>query len=122
MFKKIVSILGTQRQEPVKKSAARPQAKPAMAASPYGAVSVTPGIRSCPAARDSVGQRHLSREAPRLPLPACTMPAQCACRFKKVPDRRDGDRRLIGTTETGRWFSGAEKRTGGGRRKATRKP
>ncbi|HTV78657.1 MAG TPA: hypothetical protein VMF03_10385 [Steroidobacteraceae bacterium] len=121
MFKKIVSILGTQRQEPVRKPAARPQPKPAVAASPYGAVSVTPGIRSCPAARGSVGQRHLSRVAPRLPLPTCTMPAQCACRFKKVPDRRDGDRRQIGITETGRWFSGAEKRSGG-RRKAAKKP
>lgn len=58
------------------------------------------------------------RAAPRLPLMGCTTPTDCSCRYLKNADRRDSDRRLLGATETGRWFAGTESRKLGGRRSA----
>jgi hypothetical protein len=59
---------------------------------------------------------YLLREAPRLPLEACSMPTNCACKFRKHADRRDSDRHLFGSTETNRWYAGVESRTSRGRR------
>jgi hypothetical protein len=59
---------------------------------PYHAVSILPGASACAAACRFAGQRFLSRQAPRLPLPTCDA-RTCACRFKHHKDRRAGPRR-----------------------------
>lgn len=61
--------------------------------SEYHAVSIKVTGMACAAAKDLTGQRFLSTEAPRLPLPGCTA-ADCNCRFVHHKDRRSGkDRR-----------------------------
>ena len=56
----------------------------------------------CDAAREMAGQRLLSKDAPRLPLAACTQ-QQCNCRYVHYTDRRTDYRRDgdigIGTRE-----------------------
>jgi hypothetical protein len=104
------------RADSTKKPATAVSSKPVAAGKDYRAVAVVPGSKCCPAAHEVVGKPYLFREAPRLPLASCTMPSGCSCKFKKVSDRRDGDRRLLGVTETGRWFAGTEKRQRAGRR------
>jgi hypothetical protein len=82
----------------------------------FRTVEIAPGSMCCAAATRATGKPYLLREAPRLPLPACTKPAKCSCRFRKNADRRDSDRRLFGATETNRWFAGVESRKRAGRR------
>jgi hypothetical protein len=101
-----------------KKPATIAVSKSAIPAKDYRAVSVVAGAKCCSAAREVVSMPYLAREAPRLPLAACTMPTNCSCKFKKASDRRDGDRRLLGAAETGRWFAGQEKRGRAARRSA----
>jgi len=74
----------TQRRAPE-------QAKPA--GGRFGAVEIRIRSGACQAARSLEGQRFLSKEAPTLPLPACTA-AQCTCKFAKWSDRRSESRRL----------------------------
>lgn len=63
------------------------------AATRYHAVSIKTTSKSCAAAKDLLGRRFLSPEAPRLPLPDCDAP-ECKCRFVHHKDRRgDKDRR-----------------------------
>jgi hypothetical protein len=107
MFKSLKELLAHQTREV---PAAKSKATALKTVNNYRAVSVVPGMRCCQDAKVSVRIPHLLRDAPRLPLPNCTMPTSCACRFKKVPDRRDGDRRMFADSETGRWFSGQEQR------------
>jgi hypothetical protein len=82
----------------------------------FRAVEIAPSATCCAAAMQASGRRYLLRKAPRLPLYGCTMPINCSCMFRKNADRRDGDRRLLGATETNRWFGGLESRKRGGRR------
>jgi|GEM_PF-1314867 len=89
---------------------------------PYHAVSITPGLMSCPQARKVRGVRFLSRVAPSLPLPNCTMSKECACRFQKHNDRRSGDRRLFGAKQDDRYFPGQERRRASGRRTTDPRP
>jgi hypothetical protein len=120
MIKILRELFGkTPREQPAKKPT--PIAKPQRSNSSgdFRAVSLATSIRCCAAAKHVTGRRVLLREAPRLPLEACTMPANCACKFRKDADRRDSDRRLLGTTETNRWFAGPESRKRGGRRLTT---
>jgi len=84
----------------------------------FRAVEIAPSIMCCAAAMHATGRAYLLRDAPRLPLETCTMPTNCSCKFRKNPDRRDGDRRLFGATATNRWFAGVDARTQGGRRSA----
>ena len=119
MLKAIKALLSNPpRDDGAKKPAPKVLAKPATAGKDYRAVAVAPGIKCCSAAKDVVGKPFLLRDGPRLPLANCTMPASCSCKFKKVADRRDGDRRIFGTSETGRWFAGPENRKRAGRRSA----
>jgi len=93
-----------------------PERRPATTqTSPYHAVSVLPGTDACAAAYRFSGQRFLSRQAPRLPLPSCDA-ATCGCRFKHHKDRRSGPRRNsdVGMIMTG--YSGRERRKSRGRR------
>jgi hypothetical protein len=84
----------------------------------FRAVEIEPSVNCCAAAKQARGRPYLLRGAPRLPLYGCTMPTKCSCRFRKNADRRDGDRRLFGATETNRWFVGPDSRNRGGRRSA----
>jgi hypothetical protein len=119
MLKSLRALLSKpSRDDAAKKSATHAPAKPAPPGQNYGSVAVVPGIKCCSAANEIVGKRFLFREGLRLPLANCTMPAHCSCKFKKASDRRDGDRREPGVTETGRWFAGPENRKRGGRRSA----
>ena len=93
-----------------------PEQRPAGSrTNPYHAVSILPGADSCAAAYRFSGQRFLSRQAPRLPLPSCDA-ATCGCRFKHHKDRRAGPRRSsdVGMTMAG--YSGNERRQSRGRR------
>jgi hypothetical protein len=59
----------------------------------WHAVSVKPGPRACNAAVSGKNRRWLSREAPMLPLPGCTLPDACRCTYNHHDDRRAGGRR-----------------------------
>jgi hypothetical protein len=119
MLKSLQALLSKPtRDDSAKKPATKALAKPALPGKDYRSVSVAPGIKCCSAANDIVGKRFLFREGLRLPLANCTMPTHCSCKFKKASDRRDGDRRELGVSETGRWFAGPENRKRGGRRSA----
>jgi len=48
----------------------------------YRAVEVVPGDNACLAACAEIGERHLMREAPRLPLTDCTASDTCSCKFR----------------------------------------
>jgi len=111
MIKVLLELFGKKLgKQPAKKPAPIARAVRSNAGGDFRAVSITPSIMCCPAATHAGGRVYLLREAPRLPLAACTMPAHCSCRFRKNADRRDGDRRLFGATETNRWFAGLESR------------
>ena len=62
-------------------------------ASSYHAVEIRCATNACQAAQDSKGERHLSADAPLLPLDACDRPDQCKCRYQHYEDRRSGSRR-----------------------------
>jgi hypothetical protein len=97
--------------------APEPKATPGTFASyPYHAVAVKPGKASCARAIRLRGIRMLSRSAPSFPLPGCTAPHDCTCRFQKYNDRRHIDRRLFGTEPDPRHFSGMQRRQLFGRR------
>lgn len=117
MIKALKALLGkTPPEHPAKKPPLTARPKPSNAAGDYRAVSLASNAACCAAAKNAAGKRYLLREAPRLPLANCTTPTKCSCKFRKDADRRDGDRRLLGETETHRWFAGSENRKAGGRR------
>ncbi len=71
-----------------------PAPKPTQARRPnWSAASIIAPETACPAAKALKGKRFLSREAPGLPLPDCTQPGTCSCRYRKHDDRREGPRR-----------------------------
>jgi hypothetical protein len=119
MIKLLEELLGKiLREHPAKKRTPIASPKRSSTGGDFRAVSITPSFMCCAAAMHGAERPYLLREAPRLPLEACTMPAKCSCKFSKTADRRDGDRRLFGTTETNCWFAGLESRRRGGRRSA----
>ena len=61
--------------------------------SPYHSVAIHCTNNSCPAALESQFQRHLSSDAPMLPLAQCDRPDQCECRYQHYEDRRGDSRR-----------------------------
>lgn len=117
MIKVLEGLLGKiSREFPANKPA--PVARPKRPNSPgdFRSVEIAPSLICCSAATRSTGRPYLLREAPRLPLEACTMPTKCSCKFRKNADRRDSDRRLFGAVGTNRWFAGVDSRTRRGRR------
>ena len=75
----------------------------------FAAVSVVPGMQACPAACGLRDRRTLASEMPQLPLPNCTMPGRCRCKFAKHPDRREaGDERRV--LRNGMWEVGQHNR------------
>jgi hypothetical protein len=117
MIKVLEGLLGKiSRDHPAKKPTPTARAKRPSTAGDFRSVSVEPSLICCPAAVRASGKPHLLRQAPRLPLETCTMPTSCSCKFRKNVDRREGDRRLFGATETNRWFAGRDNRKGASRR------
>lgn len=86
--------------------------------SKYQAISIFRGVRACEAARSLSDHRFLAREAPVLPLPACTMPRSCECKYLKFKDRRAEPRRLVDFGTATRVFASANRRSFRGRRKS----
>ena len=107
-----------QRQAPTPASAAHPQA--ASRTNAFQAVSVIACPQACAAAAKVQGERFLARRAPRLPLPDCSRPTACRCRFEKFADRRRGSQRSPYTNLLVPSFGGAEKRKNRGRRSTDR--
>jgi hypothetical protein len=118
MIKELKGLLGKISRAHEKKSPPIMRPKRPNSTGDFRSVEIAPSIMCCAAATGATGRPYLLREAPRLPLEACTMPTNCACKFRKNADRRDSDRRLFGATETNRWFAGLESRKRGGRRSA----
>ena len=89
-----------------------------MASSKYPAVTVHFGAKHCPAVEALEGKRILASRAPSLPMPNCSMAADCRCRFKKYTDRREDDegRRFKFGGEYGAWHAGGQRRKSRGRR------
>ena len=84
---------------------------------PWHAVSVTPGARPCQAASLLQGTRFLSADAPRLPLPECSLSASCMCAYRHHEDRRGQPRRrddVMGFRRRG--YTSTERRADFGRR------
>jgi hypothetical protein len=99
-----------------KKIAPNPKPRTAAGAIDYRAVSIDLCPHCQAAAKELAGKRYLLRDAPRLPLSRGAPASGCSCKFRKHPDRRDSDRRLLGETETHRWFAGSERRLHSSRR------
>jgi hypothetical protein len=59
----------------------------------FHGIAIETGERPCDAARDMVGQRFLSEEAPRLPLDDCDCASRCGCVYRHFSDRRTEVRR-----------------------------
>jgi hypothetical protein len=78
----------------------------------YPAVAIITASNCCSVAKALKDTKSLAVEAPKLPLPGCSMPQQCRCRFKKYADRRsdEEDRRLFGASERSIWYAGEQRR------------
>ena len=90
-----------------------------MGSAKYAAVTIVAARECCSAVQELAGQKILAAKAPRLPLDDCTSPSLCQCRFKKIPDRRDGDddRRYHLRNETQSiWYEGPQRRKSTDRR------
>ncbi len=121
MIKVLEGLLGKiSREHPTTKPTPIVRHKGSASTGDFRAVEIAPSLMCCAAATHATGRPFLLREAPHLPLEACTMPTNCSCKFRKNADRRDSDRRLLGATETDRWFAGIESRKRGNRRSADR--
>jgi hypothetical protein len=119
MMQLFKSLLGESNRERAAKKIA-PNLKPKTAASlgDYRAVSIDPCPHCRAAAQELAGKRYLLREVPSLPLSRGTAASSCSCKFRKHADRRDADRRVLGETQTHRWFAGADRRLHCSRRSA----
>ena len=93
-----------------RKTAGQPEIRQRIV-NPWHAVSIVAGPYSCAAALHMRDTRMLSKEAPALPLPNCTMPRECVCRFQHHADRRAEPRRARDMGYAfNRNYSGAERR------------
>jgi hypothetical protein len=84
----------------------------------FPAVTIAAPTRCCEAVSALHGVRILAAHAPALPMPHCTMPAQCRCKFQKYDDRREDEqgRRFKFGQERAAWYSGGQRRKSRGRR------
>lgn len=91
-------------------AAPRPARREAPAGGRFGSVEIRTRGGACEAARALEGQRFLAKDAPALPLAACSA-AQCSCGFAKLGDRRTGIRRLLQGGFSASLFAAANRRT-----------
>jgi len=84
----------------------------------FPGVTVTSPLKCCDAIKVLHGKRILADQAPMLPLPTCSMPDQCRCKFQKHTDRRDDEegRRFRFGQERDAWYAGSQRRKSRGRR------
>jgi hypothetical protein len=82
----------------------------------WHAVAIVSGTNACAAVQAVAKQRFLSKNAPRLPLPECTLPASCKCAYKHHKDRRSSPRRWTEQGGTARQRPPSERRAKRGRR------
>ena len=91
----LVGWLFMRGRQPKKTSAVKPRRPASTSKKSYHAVSIKFESRACMAAKTMEGERFLSGEAPRLPLPGCDI-AECKCHFAHHKDRRvSNDRRNV---------------------------
>lgn len=77
---------------------------------PYHCISIRSPKGACEAAKQLMGKRFLSREAPPLPLPNCTA-KHCQCRYAHHDDRRVGGEERRAPFK-GEHSTGPERRSG----------
>lgn len=65
----------------------------------YAALIVRSTGQCCDAALATVDHPILRKDRPLLPLPGCTMPSLCICRFRERRDRRIGERRFAAAVQ-----------------------
>jgi hypothetical protein len=84
----------------------------------FPAVTIVTPANCCGAAGALEGVRILAEHAATLPMPNCTMPIECRCRFKKYVDRREDEqgRRFNYGGERSAWYAGGQRRKSNGRR------
>jgi hypothetical protein len=84
----------------------------------YPAVTIVTPDKCCGAVGALQGTRILAEHAPPLPMPNCSMPKACRCRFKKYVDRREDEqgRRSKFGSERSAWYAGGQRRKSRGRR------
>ena len=116
MIKSLFGLFSKQSHRPA--VGKNPRSMPPRAAADFRAVGIDSSGTRCAAAKHAADMRFLMREAPRLPLADCTNKESCHCRFRKLPDRRSGDRRAFNGTESRMWYTGTESRGNGGRRQS----
>ncbi len=85
LFTRAKALLGREAPEPA-------PVAPRKLPNRFHAVAIVPGERACAEAKDLLGKRFLSREAPALPLKNCGS-ARCECRYEHYEDRRKSKRR-----------------------------
>jgi hypothetical protein len=76
-----------------KMAGSRTSARPAHIPKKWHAISLDIKPLSCTAAHDLRKRRFLSKDAPALPLEACTKRASCPCKYRHHEDRRGKPRR-----------------------------
>ena len=86
----------------------------------YPADTTAMTIKCSEAVRGLEGIKILATHARRLPMPDCSMPDRCRCRFQKYTDRRDDEqgRRFRFGGERAAWYNGSQRRKSPGRRTA----
>ena len=82
----ILLVLWVKRTPPRRPGQADPDTR-------FHAVSISLASNACRSAKGLEGERFLSNEAPRLPLPKCDV-KECQCRFVHYEDRRDEEKRI----------------------------
>jgi len=85
----------------------------------WHAVSIVPKGMCCELVKSLRSSRFLSAEAPRLPLPECSMPGSCTCAYRHHEDRRGRARRAdeLRGLPRARWAAD-ERRSGPDRRQS----
>jgi hypothetical protein len=95
----------------------KPPDEPLTSRQRWHAVAIVASGSACAAARGCKGERYLSVDAPRLPLPGCDA-AVCDCTYRHFADRRQEARRADGAPEDTQ--ANSERRRGRGRRTSDR--
>ncbi len=91
----LVGWLFIRRRQSKKTVKVKPRRRTPSSKTSYHAVSIKFESRACMAAKTMEGERFLSSEAPRLPLPDCDV-TDCQCHFAHHQDRRvNKDRRNV---------------------------
>jgi hypothetical protein len=112
LFRKLIeSFLRGKSAEDVPAPAAQRQ----WISNPWHAVSIIPSARACRLVHGFANERFLSRQAPTLPLPDCTV-RPCTCRYRHFQDRRTSSRRDSELVGSRLGWAGHERRVTRGRR------